>query len=88
MRLASTATHNALENTDQALWFVFRESELLVGREDPVGVPLAASLEGLGLVAAFERETGVLDGLRCVTVDLMPEVETPEGMTFRDLRGM
>jgi NAD+ diphosphatase len=77
-----------LENTDQVLWFAFSEEGLLVGREDPVGVPLAASLEDLGLVATFEQEIGKLDKHRCFAVDLMPEAEAPEGMVLRDLRGM
>jgi NAD+ diphosphatase len=58
---------------------------------DPVGVPRADSLEDLGLEATFQHEVGDLDGSRCWAADLGSDAEAaeaPEGMVFRDLRGL
>jgi len=55
---------------------------------DPVGVPRVASLEDLGLEATSKYEVGDLDGSGCWAADLGPDAETPEGMMFRDLRGL
>ena len=78
-----------MASTEAALWFVFRGDQLLVLDDgDSVGVLQAASLEELGLSAAFEQEIGVLDGVLCFAVDLTPDAEAPEGMVFRDLRSL
>jgi len=55
---------------------------------EQAGVPEAGSLEDLGLGAVFKQELGSLDGRRCFAVDLPLDAETPEGMVFRDLRGL
>ncbi len=77
-----------MTNMEAASWFAFREEQLLVRDEEPVGVPSVASVEDLGLSVAFEQEIGVLVGRRCFAVDLPPDAEAPEGMVFRDLRGL
>jgi NAD+ diphosphatase len=77
-----------LDRTGQVLWFAFRGEELLVGRDDPARIPLAASLKDLGLSADFEQEIGTLDGRRCFAVDLSPDAETSERMVFQDLRAL
>jgi NAD+ diphosphatase len=61
---------------------------MLVHRKNPVGVPLVSSLEDLGLRALFRREIGELDRWRCWAAGLEPGTEAPEGMVFRDLRGL
>jgi NAD+ diphosphatase len=73
---------------EAALWFAFREERLLVSRGDPVVVPRVASLEDLGLSATFCYDIGSLNGQRCWAVGLGPDTAPPEGMVFRDLRGM
>ena len=55
---------------------------------DEAQVPKAASPEGIGLTPLFQHEVGTLDGRRCVAVEVAPEVEAPEGMSFADLRAM
>jgi NAD+ diphosphatase len=71
------------------LWFAFRGDQLLVlDDDDSVGVPRTASLKDLGLSAAFEQRIGVLDGIPCFAVDLVPDAEAPEGMVYRDLRSL
>ncbi len=77
-----------MSDTKSPLWFAFREERLLVHSGEQAGVPEASSLEELGLSAVFEQEIGVLDGRRCFAVDLPPDVEAPEEMVFRDLRGL
>ena len=77
-----------MEDSKAVLWFAFREESLLVGREDPVHVPRAASLEELGLSPTFRHHIGSLDGQRCWAARLEPDAEPLEGMVFRDLRGL
>ncbi len=72
---------------DAAWWFVFRSGELLVRREG-AGVPLAEAPEDLGLEVPFCQEIGKLDGRRCLVASVAPEARAPEGMAFRDLRGL
>ncbi len=55
---------------------------------NPVGVPRVASLEDLGLEVLFRQEIGTLDGWPCCAAELNPDAEPPQGMVFRDLRGL
>lgn len=71
----------------ERLWLVFREGRLLV-LEGEASVLQVDSLESLGLETSFEREVGTLDGFRCIAAGVEPEVEAPEGMEFRELRGL
>ncbi|MDQ3911027.1 MAG: NAD(+) diphosphatase [Actinomycetota bacterium] len=71
---------------EAALWFAFREDQLLVNSGRRNSVPYVASLEEIGLQALFCHKAGVLNGSPCYTVELEPEVEPPEGMAFQDLR--
>jgi NAD+ diphosphatase len=73
-----------LADPDQALWFAFEGHRLLVYREGPVRVPLAAGPEDLNLNITFRWEIGDLDGHTCWAVQV--EGEPPEGMEFKDLR--
>ena len=73
---------------ERALWFVFRRGRMLVYRGEPVDVPQAVALEDLGLDTLFRQEIGTLDGRRCYAAELKPDTEPPEGMSFRDLRGL
>jgi NAD+ diphosphatase len=77
-----------LEDAEAALWFAFREERLLVSEEEPARVPRAASLKEFGLSPSFRHDIGSLDGRRCWAVGLEPEAEPPEGLVFRDLRGL
>jgi len=73
---------------EPALWFVFRGEELLVTEGNPVSVPRVSEPEDLGLEVRFRWEIGTLDGSRCWAVEAAPGSEPPDGMVFRDLRGM
>ena len=70
-------------------WFIFRKERLLVrdGPEPAVAVP-DVSPEKLGFEVLFEKPIGSLFGKRCFAAEVLPEAEAPEGMSFRDLRGM
>ena len=76
------------EGTGPAYWFAFRGDALLVYEEGPVRVPEAGSLHELDLDPYPYKPVGSLGGRRCYVVDLDPDVEPPEGMVFRDLRGL
>jgi NAD+ diphosphatase len=77
-----------LAGPEAVLWFAFCGERILVSRDDPAVVPLAASLEELGLSAALCHDIGSLSGQRCWAAGLEPDTEAPEGMVFRDLRGL
>lgn len=78
-----------MEGTGAHLHFAFRTDQLLVlDDSDSVGVPRIDYLKDFGLSVTFEQEIGVLGGAVCFAVDLMPDAEAPEGMVFRDLRGL
>ena len=71
------------------LWFAFRGEGLLVSGENAAAVPQVASLEDdLGLSATFRHDVGSLRGQRCWVAELEPGTKAPEGMVFRDLRGL
>lgn len=71
-----------------ALWFAFRENALLVHEEGPVRVPEAGSLDEFDLDAYPYKPVGSLGGRPCYVVDLDSDAEPPEGLVFRDLRGL
>lgn len=76
------------KGTEPAYWLAFRANALLVREEDLVRVPEADSLDELGLDAYPYKAVGSLGGRRCYVVDLDSDAEPPEGMVFRDLRGL
>ena len=71
------------------LWFIFRGEQMLVrGEDDSNLTPLTATPEGLGLESLFEKDIGELDGKKCFAAEVKQATKEPEGMSFRDLRGM
>ncbi len=76
------------EESGAAYWFAFRGNALLVHEEGPVRVPEASSLEALDLDVYPYKPVGSLGGRQCYVVDLDSDAEPPEGMVFRDLRGL
>ena len=76
------------ETNDTPLLFVFRDEKLLTLDGDGVRVPEEDNPEAFGLKPLFRHEIGTLGGRRCVAVEVADDAEPPEGMVFRDLRGM
>ncbi|HET7479904.1 MAG TPA: NAD(+) diphosphatase [Rubrobacteraceae bacterium] len=74
--------------SEEALWFAFRDEQLLVLDGDPVRVPDSSTFEELGLEAAFRWEIGTLNGARCWAVEIDSDGGTPDGMVLRDLRSL
>ncbi len=73
---------------EPVLFFAFRGDQLLLREGEEAHVPMAASLEDIGLTSLFQHEIGTLGDRRCVAVEVAPEVDAPEGMRFADLRGI
>ena len=71
-----------------AYWFAFRGNALLIHEDGPVRVPEVGSLDELDLAAYPYRPIGSLHGRKCYVVDLDSDAEPPEGMVFRELRGL
>ena len=72
----------------EPLWFLFRGDQLLVLDGEYACVPRTGAPEDLDLDAPFRWEVGALNGSRCWAGAVPLEAEAPEGMAFRDLRGM
>jgi len=71
---------------EQALWFVFCSSNLLVSAAPPV-VPLrAAHPEKLGLSSTRSQYLGALAGEHCYSAEVEPGTEAPQGWTWQNLR--
>jgi NAD+ diphosphatase len=77
-----------LAEREKALWFAFRSDRMLVLEDAPVRVPLAGSLDELGLDALFRLEIGELEGHACWAVEVRADARPPEGMVFEDLRAL
>lgn len=73
-------------------WFIFRGEQVLVRDDDDggyvKGIHLSGPPEDLGLDALFVQDIGELYGEKCFATEVGREIEAPEGMSFRDLRGM
>ena len=71
------------------LWFVFRGEQMLAhDKGDGSAAALNAPSEDLGLEPLFVQGIGELAGKRCFAAEVERDTEGPEGMSFRDLRGM
>ncbi len=69
----------------EAVWFVFRESRLLVSDPDNV---LPASLEVIGLTPVRTQYLGVLGARHVFAAELAHEAEAPAGWRWSDLRSL
>ena len=71
------------------LWFVFRGDQVLVrGVDGGSPAPLTTTPEELGLEPLFAQGIGELNGGRHFAAEVGRDAKAPEGMSFRDLRGM
>jgi NAD+ diphosphatase len=69
----------------EALWLLFRRSELLVRLESPE--PLyGAGPSALGLSTARTQYLGILADRHCYTAEIAAEAQPPAGWSFRSLR--
>ena len=73
---------------EDPLWFVFRGEELLLLNSDEPRVPRPPAIETLGIEPVFVRFVGRLNGVPCYAAEVPEEAEAPDGMVFRDLRGI
>ena len=73
----------------EPMWFAFRDDQLLVLESaEKVRVPRASSLKSLDTGSTFTQPVGHLDGSPCLALKVPDGMEAPEGMAFRDLRGI
>jgi NAD+ diphosphatase len=66
------------------LCFAFRKRELLVLENGQL--PQVEAIDENGIEAVRRQYLGCLDGSHCYSLELEPNVATPKGMDFRDLR--
>lgn len=80
-------TKEPLDESLDALWFIFRASRLLVRLEDDrAELPTSAETEMLNLRLIRKQYLGSQDGVHCFTAEVGEEVEKPEGWSFQGLR--
>ena len=72
------------DGSSPALWFAFRNRELLVAADSCL--PPGEGLDRLGLQPSQTHYLGLLGDVRCYSAELPPETKPPESMAFRDLR--
>jgi NAD+ diphosphatase len=85
-RVFRSSLSEPTEGSSPALWFAFRNRELLVAADSCL--PPGKGLERLGLQPLQTHYLGLLENVRCYAAELPPETRPPEGMAFRDLRSL
>jgi NAD+ diphosphatase len=77
------------ECKDNAFWFVFSDSKLLVAETGSrAHVISAVNLEQFNLKPVREQYLGTLGGVHCYSAEVAADVQAPEGMSFKDLRSL
>ncbi len=75
--------------TDGALWFIFRDNQILVhtSHASP-GVPVCADPADLGLVTVRRQYLGVLAGQHCFSAEVATDTPVPDSLSCFGLRGL
>jgi NAD+ diphosphatase len=75
------------EHIEEAWWFAFRDSCLLVHIEDHAAtIPFTADLKTMKLEPVRQQYLGLWNGRHCYTAELSNGTEPPDGWTFQGLR--
>jgi NAD+ diphosphatase len=76
------------ENDSPAYWFIFnQDDEMLVSiTSNNINIPYARSLEELNISPIRTQYLGTLEGHPCYCAEVDLQMNTPEGMIFKDLR--
>lgn len=75
--------------TGGALWFIFRDNQLLVRTADArADVPACADPTDFGLVTVRRQYLGMLAGKHCVSAEVPVDAREPDGLTWSGLRGL
>lgn len=69
-----------------ALWFGFRNNELLLQSQPSPAIPIAHTWEGLNLELTRTQFLGYLDDTPCFSAEIPDSAGPPEGATFLGLR--
>lgn len=73
--------------TGAALWFIFRDDQLLVHTSPTgTGVPACADPAELGLVTVRRQYLGVMDGLHCFSAEAAADTPVADGLSWSGLR--
>ncbi|MFC1995123.1 NAD(+) diphosphatase [Chloroflexota bacterium] len=75
------------QNHDQAYWFVFCSSKLLIAvKSDKCSVPYTSNLKNMNLSSIRTQYLGTIKGHPCYSAEVPSETTAPEGMSFRELK--
>ena len=83
------ASHAAPPERAEIAWFAYRGGDLLVrdpGGDQPVELPVAATLEALGVRPVRVQPLGQLDGRPCCAAELAADAPAPEGHAYLSIR--
>lgn len=89
--VSATEPKEVLDPAASVWWFVCDGSSLLTADEQTDGtfsLPLAASLEALGMRSQRTQFLGYLNGRPCIAAELVQGVEPPEALDFQNLRSL
>lgn len=79
--------HPSLVETNLSYLFIFRERDLLVViEENKAFIPLLSDISEIKLTFIRKQYFGVLNDYTCYYLEVQPNVEPPEKMTFLSLR--
>ena len=83
------AVISKFEKDNQSYWFVFCMNKLLVTVAiDNFSIPYLGDLQELNLFPDRTQYLGTLQGQPCYSCEVSSNAETPEGMSFIDLRSL
>jgi NAD+ diphosphatase len=72
-----------------ALWFIFRDTQILVRSADArADVPACTDPADLGLVTVRRQYLGVLAGRYCFSAEVAAQTPEPDGLSWSGLRGL
>jgi NAD+ diphosphatase len=72
----------------RALWFVFRDAELLVKASSSIELPDCAHPNILGMMPRRTQYLGVLGEQHCFSAELDADAAAPQGWVWQGLRGL
>lgn len=75
--------------TADALWFVFRDNQILIRASDArAHVPVCADPGDLGLATVRRQYLGLLAGRHCFSAEVAASAPEPHGLSWSGLRGV
>ena len=69
-------------------WFIFKNKEMLVKKNNLINVPFTSNLDDLNIIPIRTQYLGELDGYPCYSVEVGQETVATNGMVFCELKSL